>query len=85
MPPSDSISEHQQIELAITAQESLRGQVDDAIIDASIAALKEKMAALESSPEQQRKLATILFMDIADHTTLAPLGRLHLGLGVSDI
>jgi len=85
MTPSDTISEDQQIEQAIAVQESLRGQVDDAIIDATITTLKEKLTALDAQPEQQRKLATILFMDIADHTTLAPLGRLHLGLGVSDI
>ena len=70
MPPSDSISDRQQIEQAIAAQENLRGQVDDALIDATIATLKEKLAALDSSPEQQRKLATILFMDIVDHTAL---------------
>jgi class 3 adenylate cyclase len=70
MTPSDSNSEREQIELAIAAQESLRGTVADTIIEASIATLREKLAALDASPEQQRKLATILFMDIAGHTAL---------------
>ena len=70
MTPSEAISEREQIGQAITAQESLRGVVDDAIIEASIVALKEKLAALDAPPEQQRKLATILFMDIAGHTAL---------------
>ncbi len=70
MTPSDSNSDREQIELAIAAQESLRGVVDDTIIEATIATLKEKLAALDASPEQQRKLATVLFMDIAGHTAL---------------
>ena len=69
MNPSQTNSKRQQLELAIAAQESLRGTVDDAIIDATIATLNEKLAALASAP-QQRKLATILFMDIAGHTAL---------------
>ena len=70
MTPPDTSDERQQIAQAIAAQESLRGIVDDTIIEATIAALREKLAALDSSPEQQRKLATILFMDIAGHTAL---------------
>jgi class 3 adenylate cyclase len=70
MTPSDENSERQQIEQAIAAQESLRGQVDDAIIEATITTLKEKLAALDAPTGQQRKLATILFMDIAGHTAL---------------
>lgn len=58
-----------QLEQAIAAQESLRGTLDDAIIDATIDTLKKEIAAL-SPAIQQRKLATILFMDIAGHTAL---------------
>ncbi len=65
------MTERQQLEQAIAAQESLRGTLDDAIIDATIATLKEKLAALTPPPQQQRKLATILFMDIAGSTALA--------------
>ena len=58
MSSPDTNNERQQIEQAITAQESLRGTVDDSVIDASIATLKEK-------------LATILFMDIAAQLSLS--------------
>jgi hypothetical protein len=36
-----------QLEQAISAQESLRGRVDDAIIDAAIASITTHLAALE--------------------------------------
>lgn len=65
------MNERQQLEQAIAAQESLRGTLDDTVIDATIAAIKDKLAALESAPEQQRKLATILFIDIAGSTRLS--------------
>ena len=58
------------MEEAIAAQENLRGTIDDAIIDATIAMLRQKLADLEPSPPEQRKLATILFMDIVGHTAL---------------
>ncbi len=52
MTPSEANSDRDQIEQAIAAQESLRGVVDDTIIEASIATLKEKLAALDSPPAQ---------------------------------
>ncbi len=64
-----SLTERERLQQAIALQESLRGTVDDAVLDSTIAALREKLAALET-PAQQRKLATILFMDIAGHTAL---------------
>jgi predicted ATPase/class 3 adenylate cyclase len=70
MTPSDKDSQRAQIQQAIAFQESLRGQADDALIDATIATLKKELAALDPPPDQQRKLATILFMDIANHTVL---------------
>jgi hypothetical protein len=69
MTPPDPNTEREQIQQAIAAQESLRGVVDEAIIEASSAALKQNLAALEAPPEQQRKLATILFLDIAAQLT----------------
>ena len=63
------MDERLQLEEAIAVQESLRGTVEDAIIDAAISSIKAQLAALDP-PSQQRKLATILFMDIAGHTAL---------------
>ena len=39
----------QQIEAGIAAQESLRGSVDDAIIEATIAALRQQLAELDQA------------------------------------
>lgn len=68
------MSNRQQLEQAIAVQESLRGAIDDAVIDATIAALRAQLAALESSSpaaaESRRAQATILFLDLAGHTEL---------------
>jgi hypothetical protein len=53
--PSDLNNERQQLEQAIAAQESLRGTVDDATIET----LEEKLAALDSPPDQQPFLMRI--------------------------
>ena len=63
------MEERQRIKQAIEAQENLRGTMDDAIIDEAVAILREKLADLER-PEQQRKLATILFVDIVGSTNI---------------
>ena len=62
----------QQLEKAIAAQENLRGTVDDAVIEATIDALRHQIDELsqEANPAEQRKLATILFVDVADSTQL---------------
>jgi class 3 adenylate cyclase len=63
--------ERQRLLDAIAAQENLRGSIGDAVIDATIAALREKLSALEErdqSPKQQRKQVTTLFTDIVDST-----------------
>lgn len=72
MKPDDRVSKKEQLEQATSAQESLRGTLDDAIIDATIDALRQQLAELEQTPllEQQRKLATILFMDVVSSTRL---------------
>lgn len=66
------MSDRQKLEQAIAAQESLRGIVDDAILDTTIAALRQQLDALKppSEPESRRVLASVLFMDLAGHTQL---------------
>ncbi|MBP6786471.1 MAG: tetratricopeptide repeat protein [Candidatus Promineofilum sp.] len=68
------MSNRQQLEQAIAVQENLRGMIDDAIIDATIAALRAQLATLEppspAGPESRRAQATILFLDLAGHTEL---------------
>ncbi len=73
MSKEDPVLVRQQLEQAIVAQEGLRGTLDDAIIDVTIAALRKQLAELRSAPtvvEQQRKLVTVLFMDVVNSTRL---------------
>src|SRR5512139_3598180 len=61
------------LEEAIALQETLRGKVDDAIIQAAVTTLREKLANLnikEEAPELQRKQVTIFFADIAGSTEI---------------
>jgi predicted ATPase/class 3 adenylate cyclase len=62
------------LQQAIAALEAQRAILGDAVVDAALGPMREKLAALlaagEPEPEPQRKLATVLFMDIAGHTAL---------------
>ena len=59
-----------QLEQAIAVQESLRGTLDDAILDATLDALRRQLAALEPADAPRRVQATLLFLDLAGHTGL---------------
>lgn len=62
----------EQLEQAIAAQESLRAILGDAVVDATVAILREKLAALDHlNALEQRKLVTILFCDIVGSTALS--------------
>ena len=69
---SANLVEKETLEQAIDVLEAQRALLGDAVVEAAIAPMREKLAALEAAeqPEQQRKLATILFVDIAGHTAL---------------
>jgi class 3 adenylate cyclase/tetratricopeptide (TPR) repeat protein len=61
------------LEQAIATQERLRGTIDDVIIDTTIEALRKQLANIlttSQAPEQQRKMATVLFMDIVNSTQM---------------
>jgi len=66
------MNEKEALKQAIDVLEAQRTSWGDAVVEAAIAPIREKLAALEAAeqPEQQRKLATILFVDIAGHTAL---------------
>ena len=62
-----------QIQEAISAQERLRGMVDDSVIDMTIGVLQKELAKCLSTAqesEQQRKVVTVLFMDVVNSTRM---------------
>ena len=61
-----------QLEQAIAALEAQRAVLGDAVVDAALDPIYQKLAGLQDSapPEQKRRLASILFMDIAGHTQI---------------
>ena len=69
---TSGMSEREQLEQAIVIQESLRATLGDVMVDATIAALRQKLDALESQPPvEQRKQATVLFADISGYTAIS--------------
>ncbi len=64
--------EREQLEQAIAAQESLRDSLGNSVVDATIAVLREKLAAMafHDTPDQ-RKLVTILFADTVASTAMS--------------
>ena len=64
------MTEREQLEAAIAAQEQLRGAVEDAVIDFTVAALQRQLAALEETAERRRQV-TILFADVSGFTTMS--------------
>jgi len=66
------MAEREQLEQAIAQLEAQRSILGDSVVDASTAALREKLAALEPTPiAKQRKQATILFADVSGFTALS--------------
>jgi ABC-type oligopeptide transport system substrate-binding subunit/class 3 adenylate cyclase len=61
-----------QLESAIEALEKQRDVLGDTVVDTALASLREKLSAFEEdvASTQQRKLATVLFMDIVESTSI---------------
>jgi len=64
------MTKREELEQTIAALEAQRATLGDAVVDASIAALRQQLAALEPPPEQQRKLVSVLFTDVVGSTRL---------------
>jgi predicted ATPase/class 3 adenylate cyclase len=62
--------DRQLIEAAIAAQERLRTTLGDTIADATIAALRARLDTADPSVEHERRLVTVLFMDVVDSTRI---------------
>ena len=64
--------EYRQLEQTIAQLEVQRAILGDAVVDASIAALRDKLATLEpATVSEQRKQATVLFADVAGFTAMS--------------
>ena len=71
-------AERQQLEAGIAALEAQRGLLGDAVVDASVAGLRARLAALSSAPAapapepaQTLRQVSILFLDVVGSTTLS--------------
>ncbi|MEZ4769733.1 MAG: adenylate/guanylate cyclase domain-containing protein [Caldilineales bacterium] len=65
------MTERSQLESAIAALETQRGILGSSAVDAAIAALRGSLAARASTrPSEQRKLVTVLFVDIVGSTSI---------------
>ncbi len=60
-----------ELEQAIAAQDGLRSILGDSVVDMTIATLREKLALLQPSFPEERKLLTCLFCDIVGSTRIA--------------
>jgi class 3 adenylate cyclase/tetratricopeptide (TPR) repeat protein len=68
------MSDVHQLEEAIAALEAQRTVLGDAVVDAALASMREKLASLQpqqAARDQQRKLATILFADVSGFSALS--------------
>ena len=74
------MTEREQLEQAIATLEAQRAMLGDAVVDASVAALREKLAAVEIPPlpggrlaptDQKRKQVTVLFADVSGFTAMS--------------
>ncbi len=65
------MTERVALEHAIAALETQRETLGSAVVDASIAVMRESMAAITSTrPAEQRKLVTVLFADVMGWTAI---------------
>ena len=66
-------TDREQLEQAISALENQRDILGDAVVDAALSSIREKLSTLIESQKatQQRKLATVLFMDIVGSTYMS--------------
>ena len=63
-----------ELEQAMTALEAQRAILGDAVVEASLGALRQQLAALEAQarqPKPQRKQVTVLFADVSGFTALS--------------
>lgn len=68
------MSKREQLEQAIAALEAQRAALGDAVVDAALVPLREKLAALRAQSletDRQRKQITVLFADVSGFTAIS--------------
>ncbi len=71
------MSEREELERAVAALDSQRTALGDAAVEAALAGLRQKLAALDSSSSPdpllagERRVVTILFCDVKGSTSMA--------------
>jgi class 3 adenylate cyclase/tetratricopeptide (TPR) repeat protein len=65
-----AMTDREQLEAAIAAQDGLRGSVPDEVVDLAIRALRQQLESMTVS-EPRRRHATVLFADVRGFTALA--------------
>src|SRR5579859_3134726 len=65
------MTEREHLEAAIAALEAQRAVLGDAVVDASLGAIRQQLAALAPPAPEQRKQVTVLFADVSSFTALA--------------
>lgn len=73
-----------QLREAIAALEAQRVLLGDTVVDVALSPIREKLAALttQARPDQQRKLATVLFADVSGFTALTEMMDAEVVAGV---
>ncbi|MDQ2827923.1 MAG: adenylate/guanylate cyclase domain-containing protein, partial [Chloroflexota bacterium] len=67
-----TMGERENLEAGIAAMEAQRALLGDAVVEAALAPMREKLASLLAPPpEEQRKLLTVLFADVSGFTALS--------------
>jgi len=65
------MEERRQVEDAIAALMAQRATLGDAVVDAAVAALREKLAAMGEGAADERKTVTVVMVDVQGSTDLA--------------
>jgi class 3 adenylate cyclase len=66
-----SLSDIEQLKKAIAALEAQRETLGDQVVEAALSPMRDRLAELQAATlNEQRKLVTVLFTDLAGHTTL---------------
>ena len=64
------MADRQQLEMAIAAQEALRGTVPDDVIDMAVGALRRQLDPLGAAAQRRRQV-TVLFADVSGFTAMS--------------